>query len=315
MQFPSLARWQHYPVTVGIAASAVAMTLWTDFARDLDRSALFDITKQFCAGQLWRPLTSCLMHVDYLHLIFNLYWLWIFGAAIEEVFGSARMILTVIFLAVGSSLAQFAFSSPGIGLSGVGYGLFGMIWVLHRWDRRFRDSIDAFTIKLFIVWFFVCIAFTFFDIWRIGNVAHGSGALLGALLGFAIVVKDKRWKKAFSFLLVFSMTAIFAAASFGREYVNFRGAAKLERQQQADQFRSQGYQAHMAHRYAEAVDFYSQALAIEDSHADWWYNLGLCYNQLHQNQKAIDALRHAVKLRPENREFQSALQSASAGGM
>jgi tetratricopeptide (TPR) repeat protein len=111
------------------------------------------------------------------------------------------------------------------------------------------------------------------------------------------------------------MSAIFAAASFGREYVNFRGAAKLERQQQADQFRTQGYRAHMAHRYAEAVDFYSQALEIEDSHADWWYNLGLCYNQLHQNKKAVDAFRRAVKLQPENREFQSELRNSSSSGM
>lgn len=314
MHFPSLAHWQRYPVTVGIAIGAVVMTLWSDFGES-SRSISWDMTTQFWTGQLWRPLTSCLMHVDYLHLIFNLYWLWIFGAAIEEVFGSTRMFLTAIFLGVGSSLAQYAFSAPGIGLSGVGYGLFGMIWVLHRWDRRFHESIDDFTIKLFIVWFFVCIALTFMDIWRIGNFAHGSGALLGVLLGFAIVVKDKRWKKAFSFLLVFSMSAIFAAASIGREYVNFQGVAKLEKQQQADGFRSQGYQAHMEHRYDEAVECYSKALAIDDSHADWWYNLGLCYKQLHQNQKALDALRHAVKLRPDNRDFQSALESTSASGM
>jgi len=41
----------------------------------------------------------------------------------------------------------------------VGYGLFGLLWVLSRRDERFRDSIDPRTVVVFVVWFF-CIATT-----------------------------------------------------------------------------------------------------------------------------------------------------------
>ena len=137
MQAPPLAHWQRYPVTVGIALGAVAMTAWTRFGEDLNRGINWLMTDQFWSGQLWRPLTSCLLHGNVLHLVFNLYWLWIFGAMLEGVFSSARMFCIVILLAVGSSLAQYALSGPGIGLSGVVYGLFGLLWVLRRSDRRF----------------------------------------------------------------------------------------------------------------------------------------------------------------------------------
>ena len=49
MQFPSLARWQRYPVTVGIAVSAVVMTLWSDFGRNQSTASLCDMTAQFWA--------------------------------------------------------------------------------------------------------------------------------------------------------------------------------------------------------------------------------------------------------------------------
>ena len=83
MQFPPLAHWQRYPVTTGIALGAVAMTAWSKFGTDFDRCARWEMTDQIWSGQLWRPLTSCLLHGDILHLVFNLYWLWIFGAVIE----------------------------------------------------------------------------------------------------------------------------------------------------------------------------------------------------------------------------------------
>jgi membrane associated rhomboid family serine protease len=307
MQIPSLAHWQRYPVTVGVAASAVVMTLWTNYAENVNHTALWDMTEQFWSGQLWRPLTSCLLHGDKLHLIFNIYFLWIFGAVLEEIFGSARMFLTLIFLAVGSSLAQYAFSGPGIGLSGVGYGLFGMILVLHRRDRRFLNAIDNFTVIIFIIWFFFCIAMTVAKIWNIGNVAHGSGALLGAMLGFAIAEKDKRWKRACESLLSLLIVAIFAAASVGREYINFSKRTEWQNEQ-AEKFKIQGYQAHVKHEYAAAADYYAKALAIDDSHAGWWYNYGLCCEQLGELEKAQTAFRHAIELRPDNLDYKKALE-------
>jgi GlpG protein len=311
MQAPPLAHWQRYPVTVGIALGAVAMTAWTRFGEDLDRGINWMMTDQFWSGQLWRPLTSCLLHGNVLHLGFNLYWLWIFGAVIEGVFGSARMFCLMIFLAVGSSLAQYALSGPGIGLSGAVYGLFGLLWVLQRSDRRFFQAIDDSTVKLLIAWFFLCIILTFTKIMPVANVAHGSGAILGAMLGFAIVEKDKRRKFGYASLLVLSMLAIFALASVGREYVNFSGDAEREKVNRAIRIAQKGNRAYDDDKYAEAAKFYSQALAIDDAQAAFWFNLGLCHQQLGNREKARDAFSHAVKLDPDNQAFKRTLDRYS----
>jgi GlpG protein len=54
-------------------------------------------------GAHWGLLTNAVVHIQPLHLIFNLYWLWILGGAFERTFGPVRMLLFVICSAVVSS--------------------------------------------------------------------------------------------------------------------------------------------------------------------------------------------------------------------
>ena len=89
-------------------------------------------------------------------------------------------------LATGSSLAEYDFGGQGVGLSGVGYGLFGFLRVLSRRDRHFAGSVDEQTVVLFIAWFFLCIVLTVKDVMHIANVAHAAGCLLGLLTGYAV---------------------------------------------------------------------------------------------------------------------------------
>jgi membrane associated rhomboid family serine protease len=63
------------------------------------------------------------------------------------------------------------------------YGFFGFLWVLQRRDPRFADAMDDRTAGLFVAWFFLCILLTVSQVLRVGNVAHASGAAIGALVG------------------------------------------------------------------------------------------------------------------------------------
>lgn len=119
-------------------------------------------------------------------------WLWIFGTLIEETFGHLKTAVLILLFAVGSSAWEFGLAIGGVGLSGVGYGLFGLIWMLSRYDKRFRDAIDRRTVQLFIGWFFFCIIATVTNIMPVANVAHGTGAILGILTGLAIARPDYR---------------------------------------------------------------------------------------------------------------------------
>ena len=139
MQSPKLTEFPKYPVITVVSLLAIAVTIawWMK----VDVSALFE-SPQIRRGQWWRLLTSVLPHLDVLHLIFNLWWLWIFGTTVERVFGHLNTILLFLLFAIGPNALQYAFSDGGVGLSGIGYGLFGLLWILSRRDPRFAGAID-----------------------------------------------------------------------------------------------------------------------------------------------------------------------------
>jgi membrane associated rhomboid family serine protease len=130
--------------------------------------------------------------VTSLHLAFNIYWLWILGTIVERVYGHLRTAALIALFALGSSSLEFAFSVGGIGLSGVGYGLFALLWVLSRHDERFRGAVNQKIVRLFIGWFFFCILLTAMHIFPVGNIAHGTGAVLGFLTATATVMPHLR---------------------------------------------------------------------------------------------------------------------------
>jgi membrane associated rhomboid family serine protease len=154
---PPLRSLHRYPVTaaVGLAAVGVSVAWWAGF--DVE-PLLLDV--RGWRGQPWRVLTSALPHVGLLHLVFNLYWLWVFGTRLEEALGSAATAALMGVLAVGSAAAQYAVSEPGVGLSGVGYGLFGLLGVAGRRDPRFAGVVDGRIVALFVGWAVACVALT-----------------------------------------------------------------------------------------------------------------------------------------------------------
>ena len=76
-------------------------------------------------GEFWRLITPIFVHFGFLHLLFNMMMLRNLGGVIEAKFGPACFAGLVVALAVGSNLAQLAWSSPNFGgMSGVDSGLF-----------------------------------------------------------------------------------------------------------------------------------------------------------------------------------------------
>ncbi|MBN2712010.1 MAG: rhomboid family intramembrane serine protease [Planctomycetes bacterium] len=132
-------------------------------------------------GEYWRLITPIFFHLGYLHLLFNMGWLHQFGTLVEKKKSSFLLILIVLLTGVISNVAQYYFSGPGMGFSGVGYGLFGFLWMRAKFDPKSKLSMDKKLVRFFIVWFFFC--FTGI-IGPIGNVAHGAGMLSGMAFGF-----------------------------------------------------------------------------------------------------------------------------------
>ena len=290
---PSWKDFPRYPVVAGTVALAVGITVAWWLKADV--SVVFS-TAEIRRGQLWRLLTSVFPHTDLLHLIFNLYWLWVFGTLIERVYGHARTFLLFILLGVGSNAFEFALASGGVGLSGIGYGLFGLLWMLSRRDDRFRDDMDQQTINIFIGWFFFCIITTIAHIMPVANVAHGAGALLGILTGMAITSPRQR-------LLVSTGLAALVAlglwgATYGRPLVNLSRYGGYEEGKW-------GYDALLANHNQEAVRWLRDAVRMQPQAPQYWFDLGIAYHRLGNVPAAKAAYQRAHQLKPDDPTYNS----------
>jgi len=82
-----------------------------------------------------RPFfTSMFLHGGWLHLIMNMWFLWIFGDNVEDTLGAFRYLLFYFLCGLGAALAQFAVQPqstvPMLGASGAIAGVLGAYLVL-----------------------------------------------------------------------------------------------------------------------------------------------------------------------------------------
>ncbi|MFN1834108.1 rhomboid family intramembrane serine protease [Balneola sp. MJW-20] len=82
----------------------------------------------------WQLVSYMFLHANFGHIFFNLFALWIFGQAIENLWGSKRFLIYYILTGVGAALIHMFISgtgAPTIGASGAVYGIllaFGMMF-------------------------------------------------------------------------------------------------------------------------------------------------------------------------------------------
>jgi len=137
------------------------------------------------AGEYWRLLTSCFVHVGIIHLLFNSYALYSFGSEVERRFGRARFLSLYLLSGIGGSTLSFL-GSPRLaaGASGAIFGLVGaMIAYLATYREQFggwgkRQLSSVLLVAGYnLIWGFIAPG--------IDNYAHVGGLLVGLLLGWA----------------------------------------------------------------------------------------------------------------------------------
>jgi membrane associated rhomboid family serine protease len=139
-------------------------------------------------GEWWRLITAAFLHAGLLHILFNMYALYLLGPAVERVLGTGRFLILYLVAALGGSAASYAFSAPAtlsVGASGAIFGLMGALLVV---GRRFRRDVTEVLVLLGVN---LAIGFFLPSIdWR----AHLGGAVAGALAAavFAYAPRQNR---------------------------------------------------------------------------------------------------------------------------
>ncbi len=140
------------------------------------------LTETMQAHEYWRLLTPMFIHFTWMHLVFNLLWVWELGRRIESRNGTSVLLLVTVVSSLFANLLQYVMSGPGLfgGMSGVVFGYLGYCLV---WDKLVpgklmgvRDGIYIFMLVFLVIGFSGVI-----DL--LGEGALANGAHLGGLLG------------------------------------------------------------------------------------------------------------------------------------
>ena len=290
---------QRHPVTTTVGVLAIAFTAVWCFEAPMEWAFL---DHNLGRGEIWRIITCGFLHSGILHLVFNVYWLWLFGVAVEGKWGSYKTTGLFVFLLATSSLAQFALDIGGVGLSGLVYGLWTLVWCAGRGVEDMRGIATREVNFLFIIWFFLCLYFTESEILIVGNTAHLAGAVTGASAGLGIAMKGL-WRALFTGLCIVAAVASISGATFLRATVNpVEAGTDLERL---------AYEAYKANDNSRAIELYEQSLSVSPS-AERWLSLGELYYRRGDFLMAVDALEEAIQLAGESSTASETLSSIYA---
>jgi membrane associated rhomboid family serine protease len=145
------------------------------------------------AAEPWRFLTASFLHsTSPLHILFNMYALWITGQFLEPLLGRLRFGILCLLSAVGGSVgvlllagdpfASNAWGTPVVGASGMVFGLFGaMLPVMRRLGRSMGQVVVLLVINGAIG----------FVVPGISWQAHLGGLVTGALVAAAYAYAPK----------------------------------------------------------------------------------------------------------------------------
>jgi GlpG protein len=150
---------------------------------------------EFLSGQLWRIVTPIFLHFGFLHIIFNMYWLYYFGCQIEKRKGSAFIAIFIFLTAIFSNIAQYLVTGPEFGgMSGVVYALLGYIWIKSKFDPGDGLYIEQSTALVLVAWLLLCFVMPVAPGFSggVANWAHTGGLISGAGWGYISAI---RWNR------------------------------------------------------------------------------------------------------------------------
>ena len=144
-------------------------------------------------NQYYRLITSSFLHIGILHLLFNMYALYIIGAQIENFYGKAKYLIIYLGSAIFGSLLSICFHDGiSAGASGAIFGLLGaMLYFGYHYRLYLGNVLQSQIIPIIILNLFLG-----FITPGIDNACHVGGLISGIFLAMACGInKDRKMEK------------------------------------------------------------------------------------------------------------------------
>ena len=169
------------PVTKFLSISLITIFLLQELSGTLLVKSFALFAPLVTSGEWWRLITAGFLHGSIIHLLFNVYILWVIGSQLESIVGNIKFIIIYFVSLLGGSVASYLFSPFGsysIGASGAIFGLMGAMLVVGR-----KRNLDISQITTLVA-INVVIGFVLSGIdWR----AHLGGLAAGAFITWVLI--------------------------------------------------------------------------------------------------------------------------------
>lgn len=145
------------------------------------------------AGDYFRLFTAGFLHIGILHLLFNMYALYVIGTQVENYFGHIKYLIIYSLSIIFGSLISFMFidsSTISAGASGAIFGLLGALLYFGYYFRAYLGNVLTKQIMpVILINLFIGFSVSGIDTW-----AHIGGLIGGILAASAVGIKYKTTK-------------------------------------------------------------------------------------------------------------------------
>ncbi len=219
------------------------------------------------SGDWWRLLSCVFVHIGIIHLLFNMYALYMVGVYLEPMLGKARFIAAYLATGVFASLASLWWHDEPVasaGASGAIFGMYGVFLALLSTKlipKQVRDTLLK-SIAVFIAYNLIYGMKSGVD-----NAAHAGGLISGLIIGYVYYLgwkgENAEKKKA-----VFAFVILIAATAAGYLYLQQNKVSAAQRNQVISITSGMGYKdgAKFLEQYDAFITIQNKAVApLQDS--------------------------------------------------
>ena len=158
------------------------------------RNAGLGVNYLVTEGEWWRLITPMFLHGGIMHILFNMFCLFVFGPELEKIMGKMRFITLFMLAGFLSNVATYFIQDPyytHLGASGAIFGIFGAYGALVYYTKNSMPELRQIILPIIVI----SIVMTFVQS-GINVTAHVTGLIVGFLIGLSYFNPKRitRWR-------------------------------------------------------------------------------------------------------------------------
>ena len=145
-------------------------------------------------GEIYRLLTCAFVHIGIIHLVVNMYSLYVVGSQVENFYGKIKYLLIYLISAICGSILSIGFTDNVIS-AGASGAIFGLLGAILYFGIKYRTYLGQ-TVKSQVIPIILINLIIGFTTPGIDNAAHIGGLIGGALSAMALGINENQDKSS-----------------------------------------------------------------------------------------------------------------------